>query len=78
MPANLLRDVRELGPRRVTVPYPRQLLRQPVEVQGDSVLFRPADMALGRFYLAELKQRPYIYRRVSDTEVEIYGLAEDT
>ena len=35
-------------------------------------------MMLGKFYLAELGHKPYIYRRVSDTEVEIYGLAEDT
>jgi hypothetical protein len=52
------------------------LLATPVEVEADSIVFRPAAMGIGRFYLAELKGKPYLYRRVSETEIEVYGLAE--
>ena len=48
----------------------------PVTVEGDSILLHPDRMELGRFYVVELKGSPYIYRRVSDTEVEVYGLLE--
>jgi hypothetical protein len=33
-------------------------------------------MEMGRFYFAELEGQPYLYRKVSDHEVEVYGLAE--
>ena len=46
------------------------------EVVGDSIVFNPKSMTLGRFYVVELEEKPYLYRRVSETEVEIYGLAD--
>ena len=64
------------------VPYERErspyywLQKPPVEVVGDSIVFRPKSMTLGRFYVVELEGKPYLYRRVSETEVEVYGLAD--
>lgn len=52
--------------------------REPVEVRGDSVNFDMNLMKMGKFYFAELEGQPYLYRKVSDHEVEIYGLAEQT
>lgn len=54
----------------------RSLLAMPVEVKEDSIVFKPSAMVIGRFYLVELKKRPYVYRRVGEAEVEVYGLAE--
>ena len=54
----------------------RSLLVQPVEEKGDSIVFRPTAMVIGRFYLAVLKGAPYLYRRISETEVEVYGLSD--
>ena len=50
--------------------------RGPVEAQGESVNFDVNLMEMHRFYFAELEGQPYLYRKVSDHEVEIYGLAE--
>lgn len=49
---------------------------EPVKVVGNSVVFNPKTMELNKFYLAELNGAPYIYRRISAGEVEVYGLAE--
>jgi hypothetical protein len=49
--------------------------RKPVEVRGDSVNYNMRLMEMGRFYFAELEGQPYLYRKVSNHEVEIYGLA---
>lgn len=49
-----------------------------VRVQGESVVFDPRYMSLDRFYLIELNNEPYLYRKVNEDEVEIYGLAEQT
>ena len=47
-----------------------------IKVQGNSVVFNPKYMKLGHFYFVELKNKPYLYRKVSEYEVEVYGLAE--
>lgn len=52
--------------------------RKAITVEGDSVTFDPKYMKLGQFYLVELKNKPYWYRKVSDHEVEFYGLAEES
>lgn len=49
-----------------------------VKAESDSIEFRPKDMEFGHFYFAELKGKPYLYRKVSEHEVEVYGLAEQT
>lgn len=54
----------------------QHLMRRPVEQVGASIIFRPALMNLGRFYMVEVGSKPYLYRRVSGVEVEVYGLAE--
>lgn len=50
-------------------------IRKAVRAEGDSVSLNPEYMEVGRFYLVELKGEPYLYRKVSDHEVEVYGLA---
>ncbi len=54
---------------------PRSETRSPVSVTENSIVFNPQEMELNKYYLAELKGSPYLYRRVSDGEVEVYGLA---
>ena len=50
---------------------------QPVRVVGKSVRFNPNEMELNKFYLAQLSDdEVYMYRRVSEGEVEVYGLAD--
>lgn len=49
---------------------------QPIKVTDDSVRFNPKYMELGKFYCVELNKEPYLYRKVSENEVEVYGLAE--
>ena len=51
-------------------------MRNPVEVAGDSVVFIPNEMEMNKYYLAELNGAPYLYRRVSSGEIEVYGLAD--
>ena len=41
------------------------------------VTFDPSQMDLNRYYCVELDGEPILYRRVSDREVEVYGLAPD-
>lgn len=53
-----------------------QLMPRAVEVEGGQVRIRPNAMKLNRYYLAEVDGKPYVYRRVSQDEVEVYGLAE--
>lgn len=50
-------------------------LMPPVEIEGDSVVFHPSRMRTGDYYMAVLRGEPYLYRKVSDTEVQVYGLA---
>lgn len=47
-----------------------------VKVEEDSVTINPKYMTTGQFYFAEIKGEPFLYRKVSEHEVEIYGLAE--
>ena len=50
--------------------------RKAVNVQGNSVVFNPKYMKIGRFYCIEFENKPYLYRKISEYEVEVYGLAE--
>ncbi len=49
---------------------------QAVEANEDSVNLRIEEMETGRFYFAELDGEPYLYRKISEHEIEVYGLAE--
>jgi|GEM_PF-5898274 len=50
--------------------------RRAARAEGDSVRLNPQHMEIGQFYFAELKGRTsYLYRKVSDHEVEVYELA---
>lgn len=48
---------------------------EPVTIDGGSVKFNPSLMVLNHYYCVGLHGKPYLYRRVSDREVEVYGLA---
>lgn len=50
--------------------------RSPVSVKDDSIVFNPHEMEMNKYYLAELNGAPYLYRRISSGEVEVYGLAD--
>ena len=50
--------------------------QSPVFVTGNSIVFNPSEMEMNKYYLAELNGAPYLYRRVSSGEVEVYGLAD--
>jgi hypothetical protein len=52
-----------------------RLVPKAVEVVDGRIVFRPKSMKLSRYYLAEVNGVPYVYRRVSEGEVEVYGLA---
>jgi len=43
-----------------------------VKVQKDSILLEPSRMEIGRFYFAELNGRSFLYRKVSENEIEVY------
>ena len=50
---------------------------QPVKVVGKSVVFDPARMELNKFYMAQPREdEVFLYRRVSEGEVEVYALAD--
>jgi hypothetical protein len=47
---------------------------EPVKTEDDCIRLFPQYMNLNQYYLAELKGRPYLYRKVNGGEVEVYGL----
>ena len=47
-----------------------------VRVEGDSIRLHPEAMLTGYFYTAVLNGEPYLYRKTSDSEIEVYGLDE--
>ena len=49
-----------------------------VAVEGDSALLDPKYMKQGQYYSVVIHERPYLYRKVNDDEIEVYGLAEDS
>lgn len=71
MPATMLEKPSEPLPPRSSV-----FNFQPVSVEVDSIRLRPERMEIGKFYLAQFRDEPYLYRRVSEGEIEVYGLAE--
>ena len=67
----------QLGPMAKPYPFLKSTAsEEPVRVVGDSVVFSPKDMEIDKFYLAQLGDSPYIYRRTGEGEVEVYGLAD--
>lgn len=49
-----------------------------VEARGDSIYLRTNEMEPNRYYPVEFKGSPYLYRKINDREVEVYGLADET
>ena len=58
------------------IKYLNTNINSPVSVTENSIVFNPREMELNKYYLAELNGAPYLYRRVSSEEVEVYGLAD--
>jgi len=48
-----------------------------VRVEGDLIVLDPAAMAINKYYFAMLDGEPYLYRKINEREVEVYGLAEE-
>ena len=48
----------------------------PVVVDGDSIKADPVRMGVGQYYLATVKGKPYLCRKNSAGEIELYGLAD--
>lgn len=53
-----------------------EVTQEPVAAEGTEIRLRPQLMEVGRYYLAELNGKPYLYRRVTESEVEVYGLPD--
>jgi len=68
-------DLAKLGVSAKRYPIEETAAAEPVKAVGNAVVFNPEAMELNKFYLAELNGAPYIYRRISAGEVEVYGLA---
>ena len=77
MQATLVRDyVGVLDERGIEESIFTELARRKaVRVEGESVMLNPRYMGVGQFYLVQVKDKPYLYRKVNDDEVEVYGLA---
>ena len=58
------------------LPIPDSDIQNPIDIVGNSIVFNPHEMEMNKYYLAELNGAPYLYRRVSSGEVEVYGLAD--
>ena len=50
--------------------------KRAVEVEGESIKFNVEKMELGRFYVVELANEPYLIRKVSEEVVDVYGVVE--
>lgn len=48
-----------------------------IVIEDNSILLDPKYMNLGQYYLAIIHEMPYLYRKVNNEEIEIYGLAEE-
>jgi methyl coenzyme M reductase subunit C-like uncharacterized protein (methanogenesis marker protein 7) len=48
----------------------------PVFVEGDSIKFDIDRMESGRFYVAQLGDKPYLLRRAGKGTVDVFELAE--
>jgi len=51
--------------------------RKAITVTESSVLLNPNNMKVGHFYCAEIGNLPFLYRKINDREIEVYGLAEE-
>ena len=51
-------------------------LMDPLVTEADSIVFHISRMNTVQFYTAVLKGKPYLYCKLSETEVEVYGLAD--
>lgn len=47
-----------------------------IKVSNDSVLINPKHMKLNLFYPVEFKGERYLYRKISEHEIEVYGFAK--
>lgn len=55
---------------------PRGIMNRALIAEGDSIVVNPKFMEVGKFYLAETDDRPYLYRKNKDGEIEVYGFSD--
>ncbi len=54
---------------------PTELINRAIIAERDSVVINPKFMETGKFYLAVIDDKPYLYRKEGDKEIEVYGFA---
>jgi hypothetical protein len=50
--------------------------KKAVAVEGSSAILDPEYMKTGQYYCVQIDNVPYLYRKINDHEIEVYGLAE--
>jgi hypothetical protein len=53
-----------------------EISKKAITVEDESVILNPEHMKVGQFYSVEVDNLPYLYRKINDHEIEVYGLAE--
>jgi hypothetical protein len=53
----------------------KDLTGKAVIVEDGSVIVNPKYMKQGEFLLAVVNEKPYLYRKISNCEIEVHGLA---
>ena len=48
-----------------------------VVVEEDSIALDAMQMNIGQYYLAVIANTPYLYRRINDKEIEVYGMVRE-
>lgn len=54
---------------------PSGLINRAIIVERDSAVINPKFMETGKFYLAVINDKPYLYRKEGDKDIEVYGFA---
>ncbi len=53
----------------------RDIPEKEIITEHDSVVLNPKLMELDKFYLSVIDNKPYLYRKIDDNEIEVYGFA---
>jgi len=53
----------------------RDILERAIIMKDGSVVLHPKFMEQGKFYLAVPDDKPYLYRKIDNGEIEVYGFA---
>ena len=55
---------------------PRSIVNKAIIGESDSIVVNPTFMEVGKFYLGETDDRPYLYRKTNNDEIEVYGFSD--